>query len=347
MAASVTTTLLLLAATMSAAVSCVAAAFVDAGVPAVSFSSGFTMLFGEANMARSFSSGSGADDELISITLDRRSGSGFISKHYYHHGHFSADIKLPSGHTAGVVVAFYLSNADAFPDTHDELDFEFLGDRAGRPWRLQTNVYGNGSTSRGREERYLLPFDPAAAAHNFAVSWSPRAVVFSVDGVPIREVLRHGSNGNGDMGGDYPSKPMAVYATIWDGSTWATENGKYKVGYEHGPFTAQFSRLVLHGCAADGGGCAAMAGPETETMTVAPWERAAMRRWRRRQTLYTVCYDEDRYPAAAGKALPECETNAAERRMFERWGESKWLRQLQLQGQGQAPPLLVSLQQAD
>jgi xyloglucan:xyloglucosyl transferase len=42
------------------------------------------------------------------FTLNRYSGAGFISSHYYHHGFFSADIRLPKDHTAGVVVAFYV-----------------------------------------------------------------------------------------------------------------------------------------------------------------------------------------------------------------------------------------------
>jgi len=79
-----------------------------------------------------------------------------------------------------------LSNADVFPRNHDEVDFELLGNRRGHEWRVQTNVYGNGSTSRGREERYLLPFDPTLRPHAYAVAWTPTAVVFYVDGAPIR-----------------------------------------------------------------------------------------------------------------------------------------------------------------
>ncbi|KAI9078009.1 hypothetical protein K1719_039934 [Acacia pycnantha] len=76
----------------------------------------------------------------------------------------SANIKLPSDYTAGVCVAFYTSNGDVFEKTHDELDFEFLGNIGGKPWRFQTNLYGNGSTHRGREERYRLWFDPSYQA---------------------------------------------------------------------------------------------------------------------------------------------------------------------------------------
>ena len=60
-----------------------------------------------------------------------------------------------------------MSNGDVYERTHDELDFEFLGNVRGREWRVQTNVYGNGSTELGREERYLMPFDPTLEAHRF------------------------------------------------------------------------------------------------------------------------------------------------------------------------------------
>ncbi|KAJ1292645.1 hypothetical protein BS78_01G005700 [Paspalum vaginatum] len=325
-------------------------------VPTIAFDDGFSPLFGEANMERS------PDGRNVRLTLNRYSGSGFISSHYYHHGFFSAAIRLPSDHTAGVVVAFYLSNGDVFDKTHDELDFEFLGNRRRHEWRLQTNVYGNGSTDRGREERYLMPFDPTAEARRFSILWSARAVIFYVDGVPIREVPRSPA-----MGGDYPSKPMAVYATIWDGSTWATDNGRYKVNYKRGPFTAEFSDLVLRGCPAAAGTqqrhlqlqlqqdpddrCA---GSEFELMTadyaiMTPRKRMDMRRWRQRQMLYTVCYDTNRYPAP----FPECDVNMAERQKFWEWGESKVVRP-RVRGRSGSrrrrsppPPQLVSLQQAD
>ncbi|KAF2562777.1 hypothetical protein F2Q70_00018142 [Brassica cretica] len=69
---------------------------------------------------------------------------------------------------------------------------------------------------------------------------------FYVDNVPIREVKRTSS-----MGGDFPSKPMSLYTTIWDVSRWATNGGKYGVNYKYAPYIARFSDLVLHGCAVD------------------------------------------------------------------------------------------------
>jgi xyloglucan:xyloglucosyl transferase len=70
-----------------------------------------------------------------------------------------------------------LSNGDVFEKNHDELDWEFLGNKKGKEWRVQTNIYGNGSTMRGREERYLLPFDPTVEAHSYSILWTANVIM--------------------------------------------------------------------------------------------------------------------------------------------------------------------------
>lgn len=65
-----------------------------------------------------------------------------------------------------------LSNGDLYEKNHDEIDFEFLGNIRGKEWRIQTNIYGNGSTHLGREERYNLWFDPTEDFHQYSILWS-------------------------------------------------------------------------------------------------------------------------------------------------------------------------------
>ncbi|CAD5196610.1 unnamed protein product [Musa acuminata subsp. malaccensis] len=299
--------------------SCVVTVTAAFDVTAVPFDEGFSHLFGNDNLVRS------SDGRTAHLSLNRYSGSGFVSNDMYHHGFFSASIKLPSDYTAGVVVAFYTSNGDLFEKTHDELDFEFLGNVRGKDWRIQTNVYGNGSTSRGREERYVLPFDPTAEAHRYSILWTSQLIIFYVDDTPIREVVRSDA-----MGGDYPSKPMSVYATIWDGSTWATGNGKYKVNYKYEPFVSDFSDLVLRGCRADpiqqvDSAAARRCAEANDELLAAdfalmtPKKRAAMRRFRERYMTYSCCYDTNRYPVA----FPDCDIVPSEQSRFYEWGQSK------------------------
>ncbi|KAK4786608.1 hypothetical protein SAY86_010441 [Trapa natans] len=272
------------------------------GITTLPFFDGFRPLFGDANCAPSM------DGRGVSLLLDRFTGAGFISSDMYQHGFYSAKIKLPSNYTAGVVVAFYTSNGDVFEKTHDELDIEFLGNIRGRKWRFQTNVYGNGSTQRGREERYTLWFDPTKNFHRYSILWTPDNVIFYVDEVPIREIKKVA------MGGDYPTKPMSLYATIWDASDWATSGGRYKVNYKYAPFVARFTDLSLEGCSVEPTVVKSAAAVEdicfdavarlrSRTFSgVTSARRTAMRRFRQRYMYYYYCYDSVRYPVP----LPEC-----------------------------------------
>ncbi|KAK9105859.1 hypothetical protein Scep_022703 [Stephania cephalantha] len=269
-------------------------------LPILSFDEGYSHLFGDDNLVIL------RDGRAVHLSLDAKTGSGFVSQDLYLHGFFSASIKLPSDYTAGVVVAFYMSNGDIFEKNHDELDFEFLGNIRGKEWRIQTNVYGNGSSSSGREERYSLWFDPSEDYHQYSILWTHHHIIFYVDNVPIREVLRTES-----MGGEYPSKPMSLYATIWDGSTWATNGGRYKVNYKYAPYTAKFSELILHGCAVDP--IEQSSSPQCDTnkldkLSLSKAQRVEMAKFRTKHITYSYCYDRVRYPLP----LPECTIDPSE-----------------------------------
>ncbi|XP_073011656.1 probable xyloglucan endotransglucosylase/hydrolase protein 27 [Typha latifolia] len=274
-------------------------------IETLSFEEGYTQIFGDSNLMLL------RDGKTVHITLDENTGAGFASQDLYFHGFFSASIKLPSDYAAGVVVAFYMSNGDTYEKTHDELDFEFLGNVRGKEWRMQTNVYGNGSTSVGREERYDFWFDPTEDFHQYSILWSHDRIIFYIDNTPIREIVRTEA-----MGGAFPSKPMSLYATIWDGSTWATLGGRYKVNYKYAPYVAEFADLVLHGCSVNPmDHSSACEGAETaryDSITMSPDQRAAMMAIRKKEMTYSYCYDRERYPIP----LPECDTGREVGRFF-------------------------------
>ncbi|KAF6140517.1 hypothetical protein GIB67_035544 [Kingdonia uniflora] len=273
-------------------------------LPKLSFDDGYSQIFGDDNLMIL------KDGKTVHLSLDQKSGAGFVSQDLYLHGFFSASIKLPSeDYSAGVVVAFYMSNGDIFEKNHDELDFEFLGNIRGKDWRIQTNVYGNGSSNIGREERYGLWFDPSEDFHHYSILWTQNQILFYVDEIPIREIRR-----NEAMGGDFPCKPMSLYATIWDGSTWATKGGRYKVNYKYAPYIAEFSDFILQGCAVD---------PIEQLPKCDNWEdgvldslaegitkdqRSKMENFRKKHVTYSYCYDRTRYFSP----LPECVLNSRE-----------------------------------
>ncbi|XWS28457.1 hypothetical protein CRYUN_Cryun25bG0070700 [Craigia yunnanensis] len=84
-----------------------------------------------------------APDHIISegdqtkLTLDNISGCGFESKKKYLFGQTSVQIKLIEGDSAGTVTAYYMASEGP---SHDELDFELLGNVSGEPYLVQTNV---------------------------------------------------------------------------------------------------------------------------------------------------------------------------------------------------------------
>lgn len=174
-------------------------------------------------------------------------GSGFKSLKNYQSGYFGTYMKLQPGYTAGIITSFYLSNNQDFPGNHDEIDIEFLGTTPNKPYILQTNVYIRGSGDGniiGREMKFHLWFDPTKDFHNYAILWDPNEIIFFVDDIPIRRYPKKND-------ATFPQRPMYVYGSIWDASSWATEQGRIKADYRYQPFVGKYNNnFKIAGCAA-------------------------------------------------------------------------------------------------
>ncbi|XP_074574126.1 xyloglucan endotransglucosylase protein 7-like [Curcuma longa] len=258
-----------------------------AGVSAINFLSGVEITWGR---------GKALNGDVLELTLDRASGSGFRSRQEFLFGRFDIRMKLVPGNSAGTVTTFYLSSLGG---THDEIDLEFLGNVSGQPYVLHTNVYAQGTGDR--EQQFYLWFDPRLDFHTYSVLWNPQEIVIYVDGTPIR-VFRN----NERMGVPYPkSQPMRVYASIWDGDEWATRGGLDKTDWSKAPFIATYRGLNADACAV-GSACSSRGRPWwNQVLDFAGMQKV---KWmRERYMVYNYCRDPKRQTARGPP--PECAVN--------------------------------------
>ncbi|MED6196671.1 putative xyloglucan endotransglucosylase/hydrolase protein 23 [Stylosanthes scabra] len=244
--------------------------------------------------------------ELLTLSLDKASGSGFQSKNEYLFGKIDMQLKLVPGNSAGTVTAYYLSSKGA---TWDEIDYEFLGNLSGDPYILHTNVFSQGKGNR--EQQFYLWFDPTADFHTYSITWNPQRIIFSVDGTPIREFKNSES-----IGVPFPkSQPMRIYSSLWNADDWATRGGLVKTDWTKAPFTASYRNFNADACIWSNGksSCGSGSGSGSSS-TSSSWlsqelDTTAQERLRwvqKNYMIYNYCTDAKRFP----QGLPaECRTS--------------------------------------
>ncbi|XP_078175668.1 xyloglucan endotransglucosylase/hydrolase protein 24-like [Carex rostrata] len=235
--------------------------------------------------------------QLVTLSLDRSSGSGFQSKNQYLFGRFDMQIKLVPGNSAGTVTTFYLSSQGS---THDEIDFEFLGNLSGDPYTVHTNVYAQGKGDR--EMQFKLWFDPTKDFHTYSVLWNPSDIVFYVDGTPLREFKNKES-----MGVSFPkNQQMRVYTSIWDAEDWATRGGQVKTDWSQAPFTASYSDFSANGCTSSDTNACSKANSTWMYQQVDSVGQQRMMWAQKNYMIYNYCTDVRRFPQGLP---PECSSN--------------------------------------
>lgn len=239
----------------------------------------FEVTFGDGRVNRY------GEGQLLSLTLDRDSGSGFRSKKEYLFGRIDMQLKLVAGNSAGTVTAYYLSSEGP---THDEIDFEFLGNVSGQPYTLHTNVFTQGKGDR--EQQFHLWFDPTKDFHSYSVLWNPQMIIFVVDNVPIRVFKNHEAHGV-----PFPkSQPMRIYSSLWNADQWATQGGLIKTDWSKAPFTAYYRGFNVNPNHAAATG--AFTGGAWQNQELNAWNRRRLRWVQKYYMIYNYCTDLKRFP---------------------------------------------------
>ncbi|GFQ06722.1 xyloglucan endotransglucosylase/hydrolase 2 [Phtheirospermum japonicum] len=224
--------------------------------------------------------------QLLSLSLDKVSGSGFQSKQEYLFGRIDMQLKLVSGNSAGTVTAYYLTSQGP---THDEIDMEFLGNVTGQPYILHTNVFTQGKGNR--EQQFYLWFDPTKNFHTYSIIWTPQHIVFLVDKTPIR-VFKNGES----IGVPYPKKqPMRIYSSLWNADDWATRGGLVKTDWSKAPFTAYYRNFNAQAWAG-GSSNSRFSNGARQSQVLDAYSRRRLRWVQKYFMIYNYCADSKRFP---------------------------------------------------
>ncbi|KAH9626474.1 hypothetical protein KSS87_006434 [Heliosperma pusillum] len=233
--------------------------------------------------------------ELLTLSLDKTSGSGFQSKDQYLFGKIDMDLKLVPGNSAGTVTTYYLSSQGA---THDEIDLEFLGNVTGQPYTLHTNIFSQGKGSR--EQQFRLWFDPTADFHTYSILWNPQSIIISVDGTPIREFKNMQT-----AGVPYPNnQPMRAYSSLWDAEDWATQGGRVKTDWSKAPFTAAYRNYNANACVWANGASSCHGSTPVASWMNQQLDATSQKRlqWvQKNYMIYNYCTDFQRFPQGLPK----------------------------------------------
>jgi xyloglucan:xyloglucosyl transferase len=125
---------------------------------------------------------------------------------------------------------------------------------------------------------------------------------FYVDNTPIR-VFKN----NRDIGVDYPSQPMQIEGSLWDGDSWATDGGQTKTNWSSAPFKAHLQGFDFGGCAVQNSNIQQCSSPNYWWNTAKYWEldsgqQREYENVRNKYMNYDYCSDRHRYPTPP----PEC-----------------------------------------
>ncbi|CAD6265824.1 unnamed protein product [Miscanthus lutarioriparius] len=136
-----------------------------------------------------------------------------------------------------------------------------------------------------REQQFRLWFDPTKDFYTYSVEWTPKNIIFLIDGTAIR-VYKHEPS----RGGTFPTqRHMRRDGSLWYADDWATQGGRVKTDWTHAPFYAYYRNLRVTPCAPSSSPAGvALCSDEAPAS-------AALQKVRAEHLLYGYCEDQNRF----------------------------------------------------
>ncbi|VAI91258.1 unnamed protein product [Triticum turgidum subsp. durum] len=244
--------------------------------------------------------------QLLTLGLDKVSGSGFQSKHEYLYGKIDMQLKLVSGNSAGTVTAYYVRRRGRRTTRSTSSSW---ATSPASPTRCTPTCSrrgrANGSSSSASGSIPPTTSTPTPSSGTQSTS-------FMVDDMPIRDFKNLEGKGIA-----FPkNQPMRLYSSLWNADDWATQGGRVKTDWSHAPFSASYRGFKADACVVTAGGrprCGSSVGTEVAPGTGAAGEwynqeldltRQQRMRWvQSNYMIYNYCTD----PKRVAKGVPaEC-----------------------------------------
>ncbi|EGC45996.1 cell wall glucanase [Histoplasma capsulatum var. duboisii H88] len=176
-----------------------------------------TKYLGDADKSGWVSSGKPltTNGDLVMTMAPDTVGTLLSSAHYVWYGKVSARLKTSRG--AGVITAFIFMS-----DVKDEIDFEFVGVDL---YTAQTNYYFQGITDYTNGKNLSVDSNTFSDYHVYSIDWKPDSVTWSIDGKPLRTLLKKDTFDKGDNKYHYPQSPSRLQLSLWPGGKEGAPEG--------------------------------------------------------------------------------------------------------------------------
>ncbi|PFH59978.1 hypothetical protein XA68_11653 [Ophiocordyceps unilateralis] len=155
---------------------------------------------------------------------------------YIFFGEVEVEVQAAPGR--GIVTSVVLQSDDL-----DEIDWEWVGANNAQ---VQTNYFSKGDTTTYDRGATHNVANPIGQFHSYKIKWTPSAIVWSINGQPVRTLTYEAAKG----GSTYPQTPMQVKLGSWVAGGAKSSPGTVEwagghTDFSQGPFLAYYKRITI------------------------------------------------------------------------------------------------------
>ncbi|KAI9277704.1 glycosyl hydrolases family 16-domain-containing protein [Umbelopsis sp. AD052] len=152
----------------------------------------------------------------LDLSLNQNCGPDIATDLNTQSGLFEVDMETSWG--SGVVTAITLFSAGTSADKRDEVDMEFIGTDV---TTVETTYFVDGAHVPGATQSvdFHVASNTSSSRHTYGMEYTPDHIAWYIDGRKVKTVLK-------ENGVAFPSKPVSLHLSLWDGTEFSEWAGK-------------------------------------------------------------------------------------------------------------------------